>query len=129
MRTEHGYRKRRRTFAEQGQAHYLTFSCFRRQRFLQGARACEWLVEAIAGARVRAPFALWAWVFMPTHVHLLLRPRAGVPISRVLSTIKVPVARRAAAFVRRDAPAFLPRMLDVRADGARCLRFRQRGGE
>ena len=104
MRTAEGYRKRLRRFDEPGHAHYLTFSCFREQRFLKSERACQWLVEAITETRAKRPFDLWAWVFMPEHVHLLLRPRRGICLSEILSGIKVPVAKRAAGWVRREAP-------------------------
>ena len=128
MRTAEGYRKRLRRFDEPGHAHYLTFSCFREQRFLKSERACQWLVEAITETRAKMPFDLWAWVFMPEHVHLLLRPRRGICLREILSGIKVPVAKRAAGWVRREAPQFAPRMLDLQPSGKRFLRFWQRGG-
>jgi putative transposase len=128
MRTAGGYRKRLRRFDEPGHAHYLTFSCFRGRRFLKSERACQWLVEAIMETRAKLPFDLWAWVFMPEHVHLLLRPRGGICLSEILSGIKVPVAKRAAGWVRRNAPQFAPRMLDLQPNGKRFLRFWQRGG-
>ena len=34
-----------------GDAHWLTFSCCRRQPLLKGERACHWLVEAVNHAR------------------------------------------------------------------------------
>ena len=77
---------------------------------------------------VAYPFELWAWVFMPEHVHLLLRPRGQILLRDILSAIKVPVAKRAAAWVRREAPQFMPRMLDAQPNGKSCLRFWQRGG-
>jgi putative transposase len=128
MRTPAGYRKRLRHFDEPGHAHYLTFSCFRNQRFLKSARACQWLVDALAAAKQEQPFDLWAWVFMPEHVHLLLCPRAGTSISAILTAIKKPVGRIAAAWVRKKTPHFIPRMLDTQPGGGQVLRFWQRGG-
>jgi putative transposase len=128
MRTPDGYRKRLKHFDDPGHAHYLTFSCFRQQRFLKSVRACDWLVEAIGVAREEHPFDLWAWVFMPEHVHLLLLPHKGIGISEILSAIKVPVSKRAAGWVRREAPQFVPHMLDVQPDGRQVLRFWRRGG-
>jgi len=128
MRTPTGYRKLLKRYDEPGHAHYLTFSCFRNQPFLKGPRACQWLVESINTARAQHPFDLWAWVFMPEHVHLLLRPHAEENIGAILSAIKVPVGKRAAGWVRREAPQFLPRMLDVQPNGKKFVRFWQRGG-
>jgi REP element-mobilizing transposase RayT len=38
-------------------------------------RTCQWLAEAIDEARTQHDFALWAYVFMPEHVHLIIYPR------------------------------------------------------
>ena len=72
---------------------------------------------------------MWAYVFMPDHVHLILWPRATtVRLRAVLAAIKLPVSRRAVAWVTSAAPAFLARMLDVQPNGTRAYRFWQRGG-
>ena len=128
MRTPEGYRKRRKRYDEPGHAHYLTFACFHNQSFLRSPRTCAWLVEAINEARRKTPFDLWAWVFMPDHVHLLLRPRGDIAVSEILSAIKVPVSKRAVGWVRREAPQFLPRMRDLQPNGKTFHRFWQRGG-
>ena len=65
---------RRRNLNLSGHAHELTFSCYRGFPFLSAERACRWLAEAIDRARARHQFSLWAYVFMPEHVHLILRP-------------------------------------------------------
>ncbi len=122
-------RKTCRRYNESGHAHSLTFSCFRRQPFLRSERTCTWMIEAIELARQRQGFDVWAYVIMPEHVHLLIYPPAdGYDISRILSTLKQPVSKRAILFVRREAPAFQPRMTDVRPNGKTRLRFWQRGG-
>lgn len=41
------FRKTCRRYDVPGQAHCLTFSCFRRQPFLKGPQACRWLAETI----------------------------------------------------------------------------------
>ena len=68
-------RQHRRNYNEPGHAHELTFSCYQGFKFLQAERTCEWLAEAIEEARVESNFDLWAYVFMPEHVHLIVRPR------------------------------------------------------
>ena len=66
---------------------------------------------------------------MPEHVHLLLHPtRASYSISRILTSLKQPVAKRAVHYVRTDATSFVPRMTDEQPSGKRSLRFWQRGG-
>jgi putative transposase len=111
-----------------GQSHCLTFSCFQRQAFLSRQRCRVWLAEALTGGRVEGLYDLWGYVFMPEHVHLVLLPRPGVKISRILFTIKTSVAKRAVVWVRRECPAFLERMEDRQPNGRRQYRFWQRGG-
>ena len=102
----------RRSYDVPGHAHYLTFSCWRGQRFLAAERGCLWLLEAIGAARRVHPFDLWAWVIMPEHVHMLL-PADGVSISGILKSVKQPVAKRAVEWVRRNSPEWLPQILDA----------------
>ncbi len=128
MRTSEGYRKYCKRYDEDGQGHYLTFSCFQNQPFLKGDRAKGWLIGSIALARKKYPFDLWAWVIMPEHVHLLLFPYGEVKIKDILFGIKKSVAEHAINFVRKNAPEFIPRMLDVQPGGKKSLRFWQRGG-
>ncbi len=88
-----------------GQAHELTFGCFRGQPFLSRDRTCGYLVDAIIAAKDNCEFDLWAYVFMPEHVHLLIRPRTETySISRILTAMKQPVARRAMVYLRRCKP-------------------------
>ena len=72
---------------------------------------------------------LWAYVVMPEHVHVLLWPTELVySIEAIRSTLKQPVAKRAIAFLKRKAPAFLDKLAQVRPDGTTVHRFWQRGG-
>src|SRR4051794_34137238 len=90
-----------------GHAHYLTFSCFRRRPFLNRDRTRGWLIDAIRLARERHRLDLWAWVIMPEHAHLLLCPRdTDYAISRILSTLKQSVSKRAILFVQNEARSF-----------------------
>ena len=129
MTTSIGHRKRCRRFNEPGDAHFLTFSCFRRQSFLSRDRTCQWLADAIRRALAQHQFHLWAYVFMPEHVHLLVWPtQRNYQISKFLATTKLPVAARAVEFVRKIQPEFLAQMLDRQPNGRQAHRFWQRGG-
>jgi putative transposase len=122
-------RKRCRRYDVPGDAHELTFSCYRRLPLLARDRTRGWLVEAIAAARLKARFDLWAYVIMPEHVHLLIRPRGpGVGVSGILWRVKRPVGRRAVEHLRAHAPSFLPRLTVTRGDGTQESRFWQAGG-
>jgi len=127
--TEPPHRKRCKRFNIPRHGHYLTFSCFKRQPFLMKDRARDWLAEAIKVARLRHDFRLIAWVFMPEHVHLMILPRQRVySVSAMLSSMKLPVAMKVRAYVLKNAPGFLARMMDEQPNGKRAFRFWQRGG-
>lgn len=112
-----------------GDAHALTLSCFRRQPFFHGDRARQWFIDSIRDAVVKHRYHLWAYVIMPEHAHILIWPTEHeYDISGFLASVKLPVARKALSFVRKEAPEFLPRMLDRQANGGEHYRFWQRGG-
>jgi len=112
-----------------GHAHALTFTCFQGRPFLSRDRARHWLLQAIATAREKQRFDLWAYVIMPEHVHLLIHPREQVySISSLLTVIKQPVTRSTLAYVREHAPGFLDHMRDEQPNGKVAHRFWQRGG-
>jgi putative transposase len=122
-------RKRCRRYDEPGHAHELIFSCYRRLPLLSRDRTRDWVVEAIERARELERFDVWAYVIMPEHVHVLIRPREpGYQVSRALWRIKRPVGRRAIDHLRAHAPAFLERLTVTRGDGSRESRFWQVGG-
>jgi putative transposase len=58
-----------------GHVHFYTFSCDQRLPLLTNDTWRIWLVESINHARKELDVALWAYVFMPEHVHLLVHPR------------------------------------------------------
>ena len=123
-----GHRKTRKVYDLDGDAHFLTFSCFRRLPLLGKDRSCQWLVEAIGLARKKHPFDLWGWVIMPEHVHLVLWPHANVRIASILTTMKQSVSRRAIRWLSENTPKFLPNLLDQQPNGKQSYRFWQRGG-
>ena len=85
----------RRSFNDPGHAHELTFTCYRNYHFLASDRTCGWLAEAIEEARIDQDFALWAFVFMPDHVHLIVWPRRLIySVAGILKATKSPVGRR-----------------------------------
>jgi putative transposase len=127
MDTKYGKRCKRRNSA--GDTHFLTFSCFRRQPFLVKDRSRHWVLDAIRKAQQTHDFSIWAWVIMPEHVHLLIRPRQEIySISGILKSIKQPVTNAALKFLRAEAPGFLDFMRDAQPNGKVSFRFWQRGG-
>ena len=110
-----------------GQAHELTFGCYRNQNFLSSSRVCKWLAESIEQARVAQQFSLWAYVFMPNHVHLLLCPMGEqYSIPAILKAIKTPVAIQAIRYLKVKNPPGLAKL--ATGQDYRNYRFWQKGG-
>jgi putative transposase len=122
-------RRHRRPCNEPGHAHELTFSCYRRYPFLKAERTRQWLVEAIDDARQEWRFDLWAFVFMPEHAHLIVRPRDPVAdIEDILKAIKAPVGRRALAYLESNDPSWLARLTRRRGEKTERLFWMSGGG-
>ncbi len=130
-----GYRKRVK-HCDNGEPHFLTFSCYRRLPLLSKDRTRQWFVEALNNARKTHGFQLWAWVIMPEHVHLLIWPPVAEissdpaslrgRISGILADIKRPVGEKAIRHLEEHAPEFLEK-LTVRNRNRTYRRFWQAG--
>jgi putative transposase len=120
---------RRKNVNEPGHAHALTFSCFQRQQFLRSERTCGWLADSIELAREKFDFSVWAYVFMPEHVHLIVWPRQiEYEIAEIRKAIKASVARRAICFVEAIAPDSLSLMTRKRGNKTERLFWQSGGG-
>ena len=108
------YRKRihrPKGYNEPGHAHELTFSCYRKYPFLSKDRTCEWLAEQLDVVRRELNFHLYAYVFMPDHVHLIVMPNErDYDTSIFLKRLKEPVSRKAVQFLKRESPEWLERI-------------------
>ncbi|MCX5675696.1 MAG: transposase [Planctomycetota bacterium] len=122
------YRKRCKRYDVPGHAHYLTFSCYQRRPLLLEEPPRRWLMESLVAARSKIAFDLWAYVIMPEHVHLLVWPREGTPVSEILRLVKLPVAKKALLWAHRENPAFLAMMAAPVDNGETAYHFWQRGG-
>ena len=111
---------------DNGEPHFLTFSCYRRLPLLSKDRTRQWFVDALEEARAMHGFHLWAWVIMPEHVHVLLWPPFDLispdphcmkgRTCGILSSIKRPVAEKAIAHLSDNAPDFLQRLTVINAN-------------
>ncbi|MBT3279660.1 MAG: hypothetical protein HN909_06780 [Phycisphaerales bacterium] len=125
MDTEHSHRK---TQHKDGDIHFLTFSTFRCQPFFPGTHAANWFIEFLAKARERCPFRLFAYVIMPEHIHLILRPGDGISMRKIYWHLKRPMTDKVVTWVKIHHPTFLNRMADKQPTGDLTYRFWQRGG-
>ena len=101
-------RKTRKVYNTPGDAHELTFSCFRRRKFLCKDRTREYVIRALQNARHTHRFHLWAYVIMPEHVHMIIfSPDEVYDVSMIGKSIKQSVSRRAINYLRRENRAGL----------------------
>src|SRR4051794_39510327 len=56
------FSKRRKRYDDNRDARELTFSCYRRLRFLERKRTRQWFIAALQTARQRWPVDVWAYV-------------------------------------------------------------------
>ncbi len=123
------HRKRKVTYNTPGHAHFLTFSCQGRLPLLSRDRSCQWVIDALQEARAKLDFAVWAYVIMPEHVHLLIRPRGErYRMQHILAALKRPVSVRAKAYlVGTQNTKWLERLM-VREGNRQMFRFWLAGG-
>lgn len=120
------YKKCKR-FNIPGHIHALTFSCHKMAPLLLNRTVCEFLIDSIRDAKNKHKFDLLAYVFMPDHVHLIIWPRYNnYCISRILLSIKQPVARKAIDYAKHQNQDYLKLMATNQI--ARPYHFWQKGG-
>ena len=80
-------------FNDVGHAHCLTFSCYHGLPLLDNDAMRALFLEYLERARRELAMDVWAYVLMPNHAHLLIRPRhESYSIADILKSIKQPVA-------------------------------------
>lgn len=76
-----------------GPLQFVTTSVTKRLPLFRSASLCREFFCAVTEINARFPFELYAYVLLPDHFHLLVRPRDG-DISRLIQKIKSLTARR-----------------------------------
>ncbi len=123
------HRKTRKTYNSPGHVHELTFSCYHRLALLNQDRSRYWLIDAMEQARNKHDVALLAFVIMPEHVHLLIRPRqVDYQVAGFQKSLKQSVSRKALDWLRFHSPDFLDRLAGERAGGRTRYHFWLPGG-
>ncbi|MEM6260237.1 MAG: transposase [Planctomycetota bacterium] len=122
MSTRHNYNT-------PGHAHELTFTCYRRIPFLSKDRSRQWLADAVNDACTKHHYRLWAYVFMPEHVHLVVWPeQTDYDIASFRRDIKSPVARHGITYLEQNAPELLTTITKQRGGRKERLFWQQGGG-
>jgi putative transposase len=86
-----------RRFQQSKQAHFVTFSCYRRQPRLRHPARCRLFLEKLEQTRLRFALRVYGYVVMPEHIHLLVsEPDRGL-LSTALQSLKLAVAKQVRA--------------------------------
>ena len=121
-------RKLVRHFNEPGDLHELTFSCFHRKQLLISDAWRSQLARSIDRAGELQRFELIAFVFMPEHVHLLVRPLQAKPdIDKYLWAIKQPFSRKIKSLLVQEKAPLLQELTIRERPGKLTFRFWQEG--
>jgi len=122
-------RKLRKSIGLPGHVHELTFSCYKSLPLLGLDAVRQFMIEALDRARTRHALEIWAYVIMPNHAHLLLKPPdATNDMAVILNAIKYPVALQALHQLRGSNPTWVAQLTTKSVKRNPVLRFWQRGG-
>jgi putative transposase len=83
-------------YQQEGDDHFITFSCCRREAYLAAAGAKDTFLDSLELTRRHYCFEVLGYVVMPEHVHLLVSEPLNheVPLSKALQALKISVAMR-----------------------------------
>jgi putative transposase len=83
-------------FQREGDDHFITFSCYRREPYLASAASKDIFLDSLELARKRHNFEVLGYVVMPEHVHLLVSEPLDceVPLSTAIQSLKLSVSKR-----------------------------------
>ncbi|MBN2029441.1 transposase [bacterium] len=121
-------RKKRKSYNIAGHAHELTFSCYYQYDYLKNPLCCRLFMNELSTARIKYKFYLWAYVLMPTHVHLLLYPyKSNYNISTILQSIKGKMSTSYRYLLSKNNPELFRKMC-IKIRRKDIFRFWQVGG-
>lgn len=122
-------RKTREAWNHPRHAHFVTYSCYRRMPLLARDRSRRWVVAAMEETRRTQNLALWAYVIMPEHVHILLYPHdTNYEMRRILAALKRSVSHAARNYLQEIGDTRWMERLTVEYPSRRVFRFWQPGG-
>ena len=85
---------RLKRYQNDGNHHFLTFSCYRRLPYLDNDHSRKVFLDILDVVRRRHQFFLFGYVLMPEHVHLLLSEPKAEPLHNTLRVLKGQTSRQ-----------------------------------
>ena len=95
-----------RKFEDQNYVHFVTFSCYRRRRFLEHDRICKIILGNLGKQMKLLNCHCHGFVLMPDHVHILLQFQEAGRISSFLQEWK----RQTSFHAKNAIKEYLPRL-------------------
>lgn len=121
-------RKKMKHYNEPGHAHELTFSFYRRRPYGNDPFFCRIFLEELDSTRKSQDFLIWAYVIMPSHVHMLIYPKSKeYDIAEILQHIKGKTSNRYRNLLKDKNPKLLEDF-SVILKGNKTFRLWQAGG-
>jgi putative transposase len=117
-------RRRLKRIETPGHARYLTCSCYRHLPLFNNDRIKDAFADRLAFTRQHEPFALYAWVLMPDHFHLIVQPTRQTSVNVFLRRLKARFAKTVIQRWRELEAPILSRLTDAQGR----TRFWQPGG-
>jgi putative transposase len=125
---ERSHRKTIKHCDHLGHVHELTFSCYARLPLLKNETRRKMLAESVNRATARHHFGLVAFVFMPEHLHLIVKPQVGSStVSDLLRAIKRPFSYQVKQLLVGAKSPLLKRLVIRQRPGVTVFRFWQEG--
>jgi REP element-mobilizing transposase RayT len=72
----------------EGATYFVTNDVYKWQNYFQEPIFCELFIEVLKLARKMKAFDLYAFVIMPDHIHLLMRPNKSEDLPKIIQFIK-----------------------------------------
>jgi len=98
---------RRRIFDEGGDVHFVTFSCYKRRRILDTAKACEIVVSFLSSQLRRRGGRCLGFVIMPDHVHAAIWFAEPGKLSTFMQQWKRRASLEIKKHLRKERPNYL----------------------
>jgi putative transposase len=92
-----------RRFHHTGDWHFITCSCYHRQKFLESVRRRDLFLDILEQVRAKYEFVVAAYVVMPEHFHLLIGEPRVARLYTAMQVLKQRVSLRRRGKKRKSA--------------------------
>jgi len=83
-----------RRYHESGQSHFITFTCYHRQRYFTTSETHDLFLRCLEDMRRRFQMLIYGFVVMPEHVHLLVSEPERHTLADAMHYLKLSFAKR-----------------------------------